>query len=112
MLTDVKKDAALAYCRLNLSDMSDTEKQLFDDICLGAIGYLSDAGVSAPNEAVDPLRAASYRLCFYALVLDAWDNRNPIVEQAATVDNPAFRRRLNQLKLTEPVPDSGTGAGA
>jgi len=112
MVTEAQKAGALAYCREDPSDMTGEEQALFDDICLGVVSYLTDAGVAVPNCDSDPARAASYRLCFNALVLDAWDNRNPVVEQAATVDNPAFRRRLNQLKLTEPVPDSGTGAGA
>ena len=38
-----------------------------------------------------------------ALVLDAWDSRGTQSADKAFADNPAFRRRLNQLKLTEPV---------
>lgn len=106
-LTDARKAALKIYCRLD--DLSDGEVSLLETIYAGAVDYMTNAGVSEPT---DEGRKASYDLCVNALVLDAWDNRNPIVEQAATVDNPAFRRRLNQLKLTEPVPDSGTGTGA
>ena len=45
-----------------------------------------------------------------ALVLDAWDNRGIQTADKSFADNPAFRRRINQLKLTEPVrSDSDTG---
>ena len=45
------------------------------------------------------------------MVLDAWDHRDMTETSGQVMENPAFRRRLNQLKLTEGmVSDSDTGA--
>ena len=56
-------------------------------------------------------RYAQYLQCVKYLALDLYDRRDTAVD-GALGDNPAFRRLINQLKLTEPVPDSGTGEGA
>lgn len=47
-------------------------------------------------------RAAQYDLCVNYLVLDAWERREVTITGTITADNPAFRRLINQLKLTEP----------
>lgn len=58
-------------------------------------------GVAEPE--VGSARLPQYNTCILALVLDAWDSRGTQTADKAFADNPAFRRRLNQLKLTEPV---------
>ena len=49
------------------------------------------------RERVGVLSLAQYDLCVDHLVLEAYDHRGP-VEGAA--ENPAFRRMLNQLKMS------------
>lgn len=104
-LTDERKATLLAYCRLEADEIEpDLLQMLYDD----AISYMSDAGVSMPGEGTE--RRAKYDMVVNALVLDAHDNPGA---QLGTLlhENPAFRRKLNQLKLTEPVPELGTGTG-
>lgn len=92
-----------AYCRV---EADDAELPGFVD---AAAAYLSGAGVSEPEDGT--ARFAQYLQCVKYLALDLYDRRDTAVE-GTLGDNPAFRRMLNQLKLTEPVPDSGTGEAA
>lgn len=92
-----------AYCRV---EADDTELPGFVD---AAAAYLSGAGVSEPEDGT--ARFAQYLQCVKYLALDLYDRRDAAVD-GTLGDNPAFRRMLNQLKLTEPVPDSGTGEAA
>ena len=39
-----------------------------------------------------------------------YDRRDVSFAGTVTADNPAFRRLVNQLKLSEPVSNSGTGS--
>lgn len=102
MLTDRLADIA-AYCRV---EADDAELPGFVD---AAAAYLSGAGVSEPEDGT--ARFAQYLQCVKYLALDLYDRRDAAVD-GTLGDNPAFRRMLNQLKLTEPVPDSGTGEAA
>ena len=106
-LTDERRAALMAYCRID--DLADGEAALLESLYEDAAAYLAEAGVSEPEAATG--RAAQYDQCINALVLDAWDHRGSQTAGQALAENPAFRRRPNQLKLTEPVPDSGTGVG-
>lgn len=92
-----------AYCRV---EADDAELPGFVD---AAAAYLSGAGVSEPEDGT--ARFAQYLQCVKYLALDFYDRRDATVE-GTLGDNPAFRRMLNQLKLTEPVPESGTGEAA
>ena len=92
-----------AYCRV---EAGDAELPGFVD---AAAAYLADAGVREPQDGSP--RSAQYLQCVKYLALDLYDRRDAAVEGALS-DNPAFRRLINQLKLTEPVPDSGTGEAA
>ena len=74
-----------------------------------AAAYLSGAGVSEPEDGT--ARFAQYLQCVKYLALDLYDRRDAVVD-GTLGDNPTFRRMLNQLKLTEPVPESGTGEAA
>lgn len=102
MLTEHLADIA-AYCKV---DADDAELPGFVD---AAAAYLSGAGVSEPEDGT--ARFAQYLQCVKYLALDLYDRRDTAVD-GTLGDNPAFRRMLNQLKLTEPVPESGTGEGA
>ena len=106
-LTDERRTALMAYCRID--ELADGEAALLESLYEDAAAYLAEAGVSEPDAGTG--RAAQYDQCINALVMDAWDHRGSQTAGQALVENPAFRRRLNQLKLTEPVPDSGTGIG-
>ena len=86
-LTAKRKAALVAYWRID--DLSEDDAALLESMCFDAVDYLAGAGVSAPEEGSG--RAAKY------------DHRGTQTAGQALVENPAFRRRLNQLKLTEPV---------
>jgi len=106
-LTDARKFALMAYCRIDVLEPG--ENILLETLYASAISYMSQAGISEPDAGTT--RRAQYDLCVNALVLDAWDNRSAQSNGQNCTENSAFRRMLNQLKLTEPVPDSGTGSG-
>lgn len=99
MAFEDRKAALLTYCRLDELTVEDEEllKVFYED----AVGYMTTAGVAEPT---DGPRAAQYHVCVAAMVLDAWDHRGTQTGDKALVDNPAFRRRLDQLKLSEPEP--------
>lgn len=100
VLSEARKAGLLAYCKLTeLAD--DPEVQtLIPALYDAAVGYMANAGVSEPAEGTP--RAAQYDLCINYLVLDALDRRETSVVATVVSDNPAFRRLINQLKLTEP----------
>ena len=100
-LTDERRAALAAYCHV------DEDDALLEPLYDAAAGYLDTAGVRAPEEGTP--RAAQYALCLNYLVLDMYDRRDVSVVGTVVTDNPAFRRLLNQLKLSEPVSDSDTG---
>ena len=103
---EARRDTLLAYCRID--DPVPEDLTLLEDMCMEAMGYLHGAGVTEP-ETGSP-RLPLYNACVNALVLDAWDNRGTQTSVKEISDNPAFRRKLNQLKLTEPpVSESDTG---
>lgn len=104
-LTEQIKRSLMTYCRID--ELSPDEEGEFEDCFLGAVSELEDAGVSCPEDG--SARWHKYMRCLKAIFLDDWDNRGAQTAGQSLTENPAFRRRLNQLKLTEPVPDSGTG---
>ena len=93
----------LAYCKLTeLAD--DPEVQaLIPVLYQAAVGYLAEAGVSQPP--LGTPRAAQYDLVVNYLVLDAWERREVTITGTVVAANPAFRRLINQLKLTDPGVD-------
>lgn len=92
-----------AYCRMD--DPSPDDEALLRQLYRSAVYQLSVAGVSAP---ADPGRCAAYDLCINYMVADALDRRAREVS-GTFAENRAFRQLLNQLKQSEPVPESGTG---
>lgn len=97
-LSEERKASLLAYCKLTeLAD--DPEVQaLIPMLYDAAVGYMSNAGVRVPESGT--ARAALYDLAVSALVLDGWERRETTITGTAVMDNPVFRRRLNQLKWT------------
>ena len=113
MLTDERRASLLAYCKLTEFGDDPEVLALLEGFSLAAEGYLAQAGVLPPPEGT--ARRAMYDLCVNRLVLDHWDNREAAYVGTVTVDNPVFRRMVNQLKLTEGVRRDGeesAGGGA
>jgi hypothetical protein len=105
-LSEERLERLLIYCRMD--GLMPGEELLLESLYDDAVAYMAGAGVAEPKEAG---RLAQFDLCVDALVLDAWDSRGSHIMGQGLVENPAFRRRLNQLKLTEPVLGSDTGTG-
>lgn len=97
-IPEEKLAGLLAHCRID--DPDETERALLDTLYDAAVGYLDNAGVSQPQAGTP--RAAQYELAVNSLVLDAYDRREAATSGALS-DNPAFRRLIVQLKLTEPA---------
>lgn len=95
-LTEARKAALMAYCRID--ELAEGEDLLLKTFYESAVSYMAQAGISEPE--ADSPRRAQYDLCVNALVLTDWDNRD-MASADSICENPAFRRRLNQLKLTE-----------
>lgn len=93
-----RRAALLTYCRLE--ELLPEDEALLESCYEDAISYMTQAGVTEP---VSGPRLAQYNTCVSALVLDAWDQRGSQIGDKTLAENPAFRRRLNQLKLTEPI---------
>lgn len=97
MAFEDRRAALMTYCRLD--ELTAEDEALLGELYEDAVSYMTTAGISEPTAGA---RAAQYHTCVAALVLDAWDHRGTQTGDRALVDNPAFRRRLNQLKLSEP----------
>lgn len=98
----------LAYCRIE--EPTDEELLTLEGLYEAAVGYLETAGVSQPPEGTP--RRAQYDLCVNFMVLRDFDMRDATVTGTVS-DNPAFRRLITQLKLSEPdVSDLDTEKGA
>ena len=104
VLTDARKTALLAYCRIDELDAGEAVL-----LYAAAVAYMEQAGVSEPKEGTP--RRAQYDLAVNYLVLDAYDQRETVFAGTIVADNPAFRRIMNQLKLTEPVVSDSDTAG-
>lgn len=98
-LSDIRKTSLMAYCRID--ELGPGEDQLLEDMYYDAVSYMAGAGVAEPP--VCSARRAQYDMCVNALVLDTWDNRGSQFAGYSVAENPAWQRKKNQLKLTEPV---------
>ena len=88
----------LAYCR---EPAPDEEALLaLDQAWDNAAAYLAEAGVSQPP-AVNAARTALWLGVMLPMVLDGYDQRGAQFTEGKLQDNPVFRRKVNQLKLTE-----------
>ena len=92
------KKLVLAYCR---EPAPDEEALLaLDQAWDNAAAYLAEAGVSQPP-AVNAARTALWLGVKLPMVLDGYDQRGAQFTEGKLQDNPVFRRKVNQLKLTE-----------
>lgn len=109
MLTDDRRAALLAYCKLAEFEDDPEVQALLETFYSAAEGYMAQAGISPPPEG--SVRRAQYDLAVNYLVLDSWDKRE--ASGAAAANNPVFRQIMTQLKLTEPqnVSESDTSVG-
>lgn len=96
----------LAYCRITEEELDEAENALLEECYWAAVGYMLGAGVAYPAESDRP-RLAQYNMVVNALVLEAWDQRDITVTGTIVSENPALRRLLVQLKLTELPCSSG-----
>lgn len=78
----------------------DNDDQVVTACVLAARAYMTGAGISLPAPGTP--RRASYDICAHRLALDDYDERRGVTHAKAE-ENPAFRRRFNQLKFGEPV---------
>ena len=110
-LAEARKAELMAYCRIDALEPGE-ESLLLETLYAAAVAYMEQAGVSEPKDGTP--RRAQYDLAVNYLVLNAYDQRDTVITGTIVADNPAFRRHLNQLKLTEPVVSDSdtTGTGA
>ena len=102
-MTEERRAGLLAYCRIE--EPTPEELRTLETLYDAAVGYLEGAGVSQPAPGTS--RAAQYDLAVNFMVLRDFDLRD--AEVTGTIqDNPAFRRLITQLKLTEPVSNLDT----
>ena len=101
---DAVKSRLMAYCRID--SLEEGDEFLLQGLYDAAVSYMEQAGISEPTEGTP--RRAQYDLCVNYLVLDGYDRREVTITGTIVSENPAFRRMLNQLKLTEPVSESDT----
>ena len=107
-LTSERRDALLAYCKLTEFAEDPEVEALIGTYYGAAAAYMAQAGISEPPEGTP--RRAQYDLCVNAMVLDSWDRREISVSGTVS-ENPAFRRVMNQLKMTENVSNLDTSGG-
>lgn len=92
MLSEQRQRELAEYCRVEEAD------PLLPLLYDAAEGYLGRAGVTRPEG--DPKAEAQYDLAVNYLVLDGYDHRDTSFGGFA-MDNPAFRRLINQLKFCQ-----------
>lgn len=97
-LTDDRRDGLLTYCRIE--EPTPEELLTLETLYDAAVGYMEGAGISLPPEGTP--RRAQYDLCVNFMVLRDFDLRDATIPGTIVADNPAFRRLITQLKLTEP----------
>ena len=107
-LTEARRAELLAYCKLTEFAEDPEVEALIGTYYGAAAAYMAQAGISEPP--VGTPRRAQYDLCVNAMVLDSWDRREISVSGTVS-ENPAFRRVVNQLKMTENVSNLDTSGG-
>ena len=107
-LTEARRAELLAYCKLTEFAEDPEVEALIGTYYGAAAAYMAQAGISEPP--VGTPRRAQYDLCVNAMVLDSWDRREISVSGTVS-ENPAFRRGMNQLKMTENVSNLDTSGG-
>ena len=105
-MDEARFEALLAYCRLD--DLPEADAALLISMWEAAKAYMGEAGVQDPAE--NTARRRQFDLCVNAMVLSAWDSRGAFAVGGNVSDNPALRRMITQLKLTEPPAAPAFGA--
>lgn len=103
-MTEERRAGLLAYCRIE--EPTSEELRTLENLYDAAVSYLEGAGVTMPQEGTP--RRAQYDLAVNFMVLRDFDLRDATITGTIVADNPAFRRLITQLKLTEPVSNSDT----
>lgn len=98
-MSEERRDSLLAYCRME--DPTPEELYTLNGLYDAAVGYMEGAGIAQPPAGTP--RAAQYDLCVNFMVLRDFDMRDATVTGTSLADNPAFRRMITQLKLSEPI---------
>lgn len=88
-------EAAKRYMRIEGGE----EDLTVNGLVLAAREYLDKAGVALPEPGSS--RRGLYDLACHSLALSWYDNRD-LMTAGQLGENPALRRVINQLKLTEP----------
>ena len=104
-MDEIMRAELMAYCRID--ELDSGEATLLEEMYDDAVSQMEDAGVSVPPDGTT--RRCKYNQCTKAIVLDSYDNRGS-TSASPISDNPAFRKRIMQLKLTEPDLTSGSDA--
>ncbi|MBR2934905.1 MAG: phage gp6-like head-tail connector protein [Oscillospiraceae bacterium] len=86
----------LAYCRLDAEELSEADKVVLEGMIADAEAYM-ERGVG-PKPGENTPRRAQYDQRVNEMVLDSWENRGTQAVGVTVMENPAFRRKLNQLK--------------
>lgn len=97
-LTAERLESLARYC--GIQDPTEEETKTLEELYTAARGDLYEAGVKEPP--ADTLRRAQYDLLVNAIVCSEFDLRGAQTDRADPRENPSFRRRLTQMKLTEP----------
>lgn len=100
-LSEERLAGLLAYCKLTELADDPEARTLIPAFYEDAVEYLAEAGIQEPAEGA---ARARYDLAVNYMVLDHWEKRDMTVT-GAVADNPAYRRMVNQLKLSQPVTD-------
>ena len=106
MLSEDKIKELARYCHID-GDLTADDRQDLNDFYEDAVGYLAGAGIHQPTVGVDAW-AATYMRCVKMMVLDAYDRRRSVIDSVSVKENPAFRMRINQLKMQCLVSNSDT----
>lgn len=97
-LTAERLEGLARYC--GVQDPTEEDIKTLEELYHAAMGDLYTAGVKEP--AADTLRRAQYDLLVNAIVCSEFDLRGAQVDRVDQRESLAFRRRLNQLKQSEP----------
>lgn len=90
----------LAYCQE--PEPEEADLLVLDQAWDSAESYLKGAGVTCPGPE-NAGRLALWLSVMLAMVLDEYDQRGAQFDAGKLQDNPAFRRKLTQLKLSEGI---------
>ena len=103
------KAQVFAYCAVTEPDGAD--ELVLNQAWDSAAAYLEGAGIAQPP-AANAARTALWLSVMLPMVLDEYDQRGAQFAEGKLQDNPVFRRRLTQLKLTEAFWAGETEEGA